>query len=197
MLKRCFLCLMLLLSLGLPVHAMSVTALGNHIYLGHNDETATSGDVKFVIINHVLHLMSKDGTKDFLSFINTDGIVGSGVDYDVRDVYTSNPTMHLWEITASSGAHGKNCGYWLVGPRPDGSYLSYVSIGNFAMLGYTKDQWHRLSSELSNGLLVITSSHGYLPPGAQYGYETKYANDFQVQIFWDDKVNWFGLRRIY
>ena len=104
MLKRCFLCLMLLLSLGLPVHAMSVTALGNHIYLGHNDETATSGDVKFVIINHVLHLMSKDGTKDFLSFINTDGIVGSGVDYDVRDVYTSNPTMHLWEITATSGA---------------------------------------------------------------------------------------------
>lgn len=185
------------LLMALPVQAMSVTSVGKPIYLSRDGETATSGDIKFVTNDGVMKMLSKDGTADYLSFINCDGITGETIDYAIRDVYTSNPTLHLWEITATVGAHGKNCGYWLVGKTGEGQYTAYVSHVSFMNVGYTANEWHQIRSELSNGLLLVTSSHAYLPPGKQFEYEAVNVDDFRVQIFWDDESHWFGVRKIF
>ena len=197
MFKRLIFLMAAMLMMALPVQAMAVTSVGKPIFLSRDGETATSGEIKFVTNNGVMRMLSKDGKEDYLSFINTDGITGQGVDYSIRDVYTSNPTMHLWEIIATAGAHGKNCGYWLVGKVGDKKYAAYVSHGSFANVGYSTKEWHSIRSELSNGLLLVTSSHTYLPPGKQFEYEAVSVDDFRVQIFWDEKANWFGVRKIF
>ena len=197
MFKRLIFLMLAMLMIALPAQAMSVVSVGKPIFLSRDGETATSGDIKFVTNGGLMKMLSKDGKEDYLSFINCDGITGQGVDYAIRDVYTSNPTMHLWEITATAGAHGKNCGYWLVGKAGEGKYTAYVSHVSFMNVGYTVREWHKLRSELLNGLLIVTSSHSYLPPGKQYEYEAVDVDDFRVQIFWDDNANWFGVRKIF
>lgn len=182
---------------AMPAEAMSITSIGTPIYLSRDNETATSGNVKFVTNDGVLKLWTKDGQTDILSFINCDGIKGQGVDYKIRDVYTSNPAMHLWEITATVGPMEKNCGYWLVGLAPTGHYAAFVTHFSFQNLGYTIKDWHKIRSELVNGLLLVTSSHTYMPRGARSEYEALSRDDFRVQIFWDDNSNWFGLRKIF
>jgi len=197
MFKKLILLAAAVFMMALPAQAMSVTTVGNPIFLSRDGETATSGGVKFVTNGGVMKMLSKDGKNDYLSFINCDGVTGQVVDYAIRDVYTSNPAMHLWEITATVGAHGKNCGYWLVGKAGEDKYVAYVSHVSFMNVGYTVREWHRIRSELSNGLLLVTSSHSYLPPGKQYEYEAVNVDDFRVQVFWDDKANWFGVRKIF
>lgn len=197
MLKKISFVLLTIFLIALPAQAMSIASVGKPIYLSRDNETATSGNVKFVTKDGLLKLWSKDGKQDILSFINCDGITGQGVDYEIRDVYTSNPTKHLWEIIATAGPLGKNCGYWLVGQTPEGYYVPYVTHFSFSNLGYTIKQWHKIRSELVNGLLLVTSSHTYLPRGAQSEYEAQSVDDFRVQIFWDDSSNWFGLRKIF
>ncbi len=197
MTKRLIFFVTALFMLAMPVQAMTITSVGKPIFLSLDGETATSGDIKFVTKDGVMRLMSKDGSKDFLSFINYDGITGQGVDYAIRDVYTSDPSMHLWEITATVGAHNKNCGYWLVGKTGADRYSAYVSHVSFINLGFTSREWHQIRSELVNGQLLITSSHTYLPYGKKYEYEAVSTDDFRVQTFWDGNSNWFGLKKIF
>ena len=197
MLKKISFAILAALMIALPAEAMSVASVGTPLYLSRDNETATAGNVKFVTRDGVLKLMSRDEKTDILSFINCDGITGQGVDYRIRDVYTSNPAMHLWEITATAGPMEKNCGYWLVGLSPEGHYVPYVTHFSFQNLGYTIKEWHRLRSELVNGLLLVTSSHTYMPRGARSEYEALSTDDFRVQIFWDDNSRWFGLRKIF
>lgn len=195
--KKLFFLVAALFMLALPVQAMTVTTVGKPIFLSVDGETATSGDIKFVTKDGVMRLLSKDGSRDYLSFINYDGITGQGVDYAIRDVYTTDPAMHLWEITATVGAHNKNCGYWLVGKAGDNNYVAYVSHVSFINLGFTSREWHQIRSELVNGQLLITSSHTYLPFGKKYEYEAVSTDDFRVQTFWDEKSKWFGLRKVF
>ncbi len=197
MLKRLILLMAALVMMAVPVQAMSVTSAGNPIFLSRNGEAATSGEVKFVMKGNVLKMLSKDGKEEYFSFDNIDGITENAVDYSIRDVYTSNPTLHLWEIMATAGAHGKNCGYWLVSKYAEGKYVAYVSHLSFINVGYKAKEWHQLRSQLLNGQLLVTSSHTYLPPGKHYEYEAVNVDDFRVQLFWDEKVNWFGVRKIF
>lgn len=36
----------------------------------------------------------------------------------------------------------------------------------------------------------------YWPEGAMYGYQRKFAVDYQANRFWDESADWFGEERI-
>jgi hypothetical protein len=163
--------------------AMNVTGISQAMIVGTKTVTASDemGDkIKFVSDGKVLRLMSADGTKDFLSFNSFDGIY-SGVDYSVRAIETADPTMRLFEISATR--EGKSCGYWLVGNHIGGAWTTYVSWNSFANLGFRTDRWHDLKATIENQQLVITSYNGY---GKM---------DWRAQVFWNEQDGWFGLKR--
>ena len=144
-----------------------------------------------------LRLTSADGRNDYLSFIPYDGRMG-GVGYAIRPIYSMFPSMTFIEIIADVGAHAKNCGYWLIGKR-NGQWVTYISIDSLAQMGYTPGEWHQIytnANKDATGRFILTSRHEYMPPGAQYGYQRKFATDLTLQIFWDQDAHWFGLRRL-
>ena len=141
--------------------------------------------------------MSRNGTRDYLSFTAYDGD-NAGIGYKIRKIYTTFPSMQFFEIIADVGAHAKNCGYWIIGKK-DGQWVTYVSIDSLTAMGYTPGEWHQISTALNNdatGRFILTSRHEYMPPGAQYGYQRKFAVDLQLQLFWDQNAQWFGIRRL-
>jgi len=168
---------------GVTASAMNITGVSQAMTVGSKTVTASDekGDkVKFVCDGKILRLMSADGTKDFLSFNSFDGIY-SGVDYSVRAIETTDPTMRLFEIAATR--EGKSCGYWLVGNHIGGAWTTYVSWNSFANLGFRTDRWHDLKATIENQQLVITSYNGY---GKM---------DWRAQVFWNEQDGWFGLKR--
>lgn len=160
--------------------------------------TEDNEQLKFVNLkNGTLKLMSADGKKDIMSFINYDGARG-GVAFVIRPVYAVLPKGTFYEIIADVGAHGKNCGYWLIGKR-NGQWVTYVSLDSSATMGYTPDRWHRIRTETNGdatGRFILTSEHEYMPTGAKYGYESKVATDLTLQLYWDREAQWFGMRRL-
>lgn len=199
-----FMCLMVLCS-------TVAFASGNTSFVSYGDATFIYMDTKSVSYNYdddgedikfvadsknILRLYNKKGTNDYLSFIPTDGNGGSGVGYAVREVHTKNPNMTFYEINANRGAHAMNCGYWLIG-KVNGKWVTFVSLQSLASIGHTVNDWHTLDSDIdSNGRLILTSKHEYMPPGATYGYQKVRVTDMVAQIFWDDNAKWFGLKRL-
>lgn len=142
-----------------------------------------------------LRLTSADGRQDYLYFIPYDGKMG-GVGYAIRPIYTIFPSMTFIEIIADVGAHAKNCGYWLIG-KHNGQWVTYISIDSLAQMGYTPGEWHQIhtaANKDATGRFILTSQHEYMPPGAQYEAQRKFAVDLKLQIFWDQDAQWFGLR---
>lgn len=106
--------------------------------------------------------------------------------------------MVFFEIIADRGAHAKNCGYWIVGKHDD-KWVMYVSIDSLVNMGYTPWEWHQIKTEMNSdatGRFILISSHEYMPPGAQFGYQLKHAVDLKLQLFWDKEAGWFGIRRL-
>lgn len=195
MIKKTFCLFMLFLCLSTSAFAMTFTQMSKQVYLAINESanaTAPNGE-KLVLVNegNCLKMMSADRNYEYLSFINSDG-GSSGIDFSIRDVYTQNPNMHLWEIIASRGAHAKNCGYWLVGQNGN-QYVTYISIDSLSNMGYTPQEWHRISTSVNNGQYIIKSTHEYLPPGALYGYQMQSALDLSIRADWDSRAQWFAL----
>lgn len=142
----------------------------------------------------VLHMRDDDTGKMLMTFRSYEG--SGDASYAVRTIHTANPTMTFFEINASSGAHAKNTGYWIVGKR-DGQWVVFVSIDSLAAMGYTPEKWHRIKTavnEYGNGKFILTSEHEYMPPGAEYGYQMKTAVDLRLELFWDRNARWFGIR---
>ena len=162
------------------------------------NETYDGESIKFVLQRDgVLRLMSRNGNYDYLSFTGYDD-TNAGIGYKIRKIYTMFPSMTFFEIIADRGAHAKNCGYWIVGKR-DGNWVTFVSIDSLASMGYTPGEWHQISTAMNSdatGRFILTSSHEYMPPGAQYGYQRKHAVDLRLQLFWDQNARWFGIRRL-
>lgn len=154
--------------------------------------------LKFVLQNDgTLRLMSMDGYEDYMSFINYFGFKG-GVGYKVRTIRTSDPDMTFFEINADAGAHAMNCGYWLIG-KHDGQWVTYVSLDNLANMGFTLGKWHQIKTKINEdgtGRFILISQHEYLPPGARYGYQRRMATDLQLELFWDQDAQWFGMRSL-
>lgn len=106
--------------------------------------------------------------------------------------------MTFFEINADVGAHAMNCGYWLIG-KHDGQWVTYVSLDSLATMGYTIGEWHQIRTKIDEdgtGRFILISSHEYLPPGAQYQYQRKHAVDLQLELFWDENAQWFGMRNL-
>ena len=79
------------------------------------NETYDNEPIKFVLQQDgVLRLMSRNGTRDYLSFTGYDD-TNAGIGYKIRKIYTMFPSMQFFEIIADRGAHAKNCGYWIIG----------------------------------------------------------------------------------
>jgi hypothetical protein len=154
--------------------------------------------VKFVLqSNGVLQLSDQSGRTKYLSFTSYNGS-NAGIGYAIRPIYTIFPSMTFIEINANQGAHAMNCGYWIVGKR-DGQWVTYVSLDSLATMGYTPNKWHQIATaanEDATGRFLLTSSHEYMPPGAQYGYQRQHAVDLRLQLFWDQNARWFGLKRL-
>ena len=154
--------------------------------------------LKFVLQNDgTLRLMSMDGDKDYMSFINYFGIKG-GAGYKVRTIRTSDPDMTFFEINADAGAHAMNCGYWLIG-KHDGQWVTYISLDDLANMGFTLGKWHQIKTKINEdgtGRFILISQHEYMPPGAQYGYQRRMATDLQLELFWDQDAQWFGMRSL-
>lgn len=142
-----------------------------------------------------LYLLSRNGKHVYMTF---SGYYGNniGIGYSIRPIHTMFPSMTFYEIIADQGAHGKNCGYWLIGKR-DGKWVTYISIDNLAAMGYTANKWHQISTEANadaTGRFILTSSHEYMPPGAIDEAHRKHAVDLRLQIFWDKEARWFGMK---
>lgn len=116
--------------------------------------------------------------------------------YGVHEIITENPRMILYQITATSGAHAMNNGYWLVG-KHKGKWVKFISLDNLAKMGHTPLEWHQIESRITNtGNMRIISSHEYLPPGVIYQVYRKHAVDMVVELFWDKNAQWFGMKRV-
>jgi hypothetical protein len=137
-------------------------------------------------------LISTKDNKELFVFRNFDNIDGP-VDYSVRSVYAENPNVDLWEISASTGAHAKNCGYWLVGNK-DGKWFSYISENELKEQGYTPKGWHHLSGKTENGQLIITCSREYMPSGAQFSYQVESIDEMAFEAYWDYDSNLLRIR---
>lgn len=147
--------------------------------------------------NGKILLMCEGSNNPYLTLENNLGVT-EGVAYGITRFCTSDLSKVFYEITASTGAHGRACGYWIVG-RNDGQWVTYVSLDNLATMGYTLDKWHTISTRINannDGCLILTSKHEYMPPGAKYGYEIQRVIDLKLELYWDEDAQWFGMRNL-
>lgn len=187
-------------SAQVPAAEFSTSDDGNFLYMDTRQLNVRYDNepLKFVLQQDgTLRLMSRDGKHDYMSFINYVGAKG-GVGYKIRTIRTTDPDMTFFEINANVGAHAMNCGYWLIG-KHDGQWVTYVSLDSLATMGYIIGEWHQIRTKIDEdgtGRFILISSHEYLPPGAQYQYQRKHAVDLQLELFWDENAQWFGMRNL-
>lgn len=187
-------------SVQVPAAEFSAFDDGNFLYMDTRQLNVRYDNepLKFVLQQDgTLRLMSRDGKHDYMSFINYVGAKG-GVGYKIRTIRTTDPDMTFFEINANVGAHAMNCGYWLIG-KHDGQWVTYVSLDSLATMGYIIGEWHQIRTKIDEdgtGRFILISSHEYLPPGAQYQYQRKHAVDLQLELFWDENAQWFGMRNL-
>lgn len=204
--KKQIICIFSIVCL-LVSYAGIVSAAGT-VFMTRVDKTFLYMDKKVVSYNYdgetisfrlqpggKLILTNASGSQTFLRFSAYDGSEG-GVGYSIRPIYSVNPSNTFYEINADAGAHAQNVGYWVIGKK-DGKWVNYVTIDSLAAVGYTAHEWHRIGTEInSNGEFLVTSSHEYMPTGAQYGYQRQMAVDARFQLFWDNNAEWFGIKCI-
>ena len=131
----------------------------------------------------ILHLKSADGKTDYLSFIpykenNIDALF-----YLVKKIYTSNPNLQFLEIIASVGAQGKTAGYWLIG-RYNNKWVTFVSYDSLQSMGLP--DWARITSEVNpdrSGKMILNVNEDY-------------PDYMQIELYWSNKSNWIGMKRI-
>lgn len=187
-------------SVQVPAAEFSAFDDGNFLYMDTRQLNVRYDNepLKFFLQQDgTLRLMSRDGKHDYMSFINYVGAKG-GVGYKIRTIRTTDPDMTFFEINANVGAHAMNCGYWLIG-KHDGQWVTYVSLDSLATMGYIIGEWHQIRTKIDEdgtGRFILISSHEYLPPGAQYQYQRKHAVDLQLELFWYENAQWFGMRNL-
>lgn len=154
--------------------------------------------MKFVLPDDgILRLKSIGGYHDYMSFINYLG-PNEAVSYSIRRIHTIDPKITFFEITATKGAHGMNCGYWLIGKR-NGQWVTYVSLNSLAAMEYAIGDWRIIRTDINKdgtGRFILTSQYDYLPPGARSQADRYKVTDLQIEFFWDEKAQWIGMRRL-
>ncbi|MBR1884903.1 MAG: hypothetical protein IJ812_00705 [Schwartzia sp.] len=186
------------LAAGTPaVSAATVEPVGEQTFLYMNTrEARLTEDVSAVDLhNGSLCLMDRNGNRK-LTMMNVDGDEG-GVGFAVRELRVEGDSgRRYWEILADVGAHGKNCGYWLIAEE-HGTWTFMLTTESLASAGYTPQEWHRLESGVVDGRYILTSSHEYMPEGAQFEYERQHAVDWQAELVWSEDARAFLLDPIF
>ena len=107
-----------------------------------------------------------------------------GIHYGIWELYTNNPNVTIYQIMASTGAHAENHGYWLIG-RYHGKWFKFMSMDNLVTMGHTPNEWHQFESKITkDGKLRIISYHG------------QRRVDMELEVSWDEKAQWFAMKRI-
>ena len=107
-----------------------------------------------------------------------------GTHYGIWELYTNNPNVTIYQIMASKGAHAENHGYWLIG-RYHGKWFKFMSMDNLVTMGHTPNEWHQFESKITkDGKLRIISYHG------------QRRVDMELEVSWDEKAQWFAMKRI-
>ncbi|MGM9540884.1 hypothetical protein [Anaerovibrio sp.] len=107
-----------------------------------------------------------------------------GTLYNIKELYTNNPNITIYQIMVSKGAHDENHGYWLIG-RYHGKWFKFMSMDNLVTMGHTPNEWHQFESKITkDGKLRIISSH------------EQRRVDMELEVSWDEKAQWFAMKRI-
>ena len=186
------------LATGTPaVSAAVVKPVGEKTFLYVNRrEVRLTEDVSAVDLrNGSLCLMDRNGNRK-LAMKNIDG-ERDGVGFVVQELRAAGADgVRFWEILANVGDHAKNCGYWLISEE-NGQWRFELMMEDLMAAGYTPHEWHNLFSGYLDGRYVLTSSHEYMPEGAQFGYELQSVVDWQVEIAWSKEARSFQIEPIY
>ncbi len=174
------LCITCLLANGPTAQAAEFLTPDKSAYLYMNTRELNTRydneEAKFILrADGVLQLTSQDGKQVYLSFCASEK---DGVGFTVREIRTTNHAKIFYEINADAGAHGQNCGYWLVG-KQHGQWVQYVSLESFVPLGYSLSEWHRLATSINkdgDGRFILNDTQ------------------MQLELFWDDDAQWFGVQ---
>jgi hypothetical protein len=143
---------------------------------------------QFVFHSGIFSLMDKHG-KVALTFTSPDG--GKLLEFGVYEIVTTNPDKHFWTVSAING-RGVTSYFWLIGQTKDGKFVKFFTPQSFPNLG---DQHIEKITPNGNTLTLIRKQEVW-PKGAQHGYQRMYPIDFQAELFWDEKADWFGINRI-
>lgn len=184
----------------MPISAQHLKSISDIKYIGWKQKQFNFKDnkekLKFVHADkYILKLMSRDNKHDYLSFLNYRTKKGAQ-SYGIRIIKTDDPNRTFYEITATEGAHGRNCGYWLIGRYKD-SWVTFISIDHLRKMGFDPGLENRMTSEITpDGKIIFTNEHSYMPPGGRYGYQRRFAPDLRLELFWDEDAQWFGIRKL-
>lgn len=151
--------------------------------------TDSNESASFMYTGRELFLKDKTG-KIVLDFPCT--FIGINFsDYDVKAIHATNPKKTFWIISSISG-NGRTMGIWIVGQMNNGKFVKYKQPNSFPNVGKP----HAFTIEPSGDVLKVTARMEYWPSGAQYGYQRKFVTDYQTELFWDEKADWFGENRV-
>lgn len=103
----------------------------------------------------------------------------------VRRIICKNPEKIFYEIREPSGAHGELANYWLIGQHNE-KWVVYVTLESLHSMGAC---FIARSTE-ANGDSLLISTYNHLFPGQKV---SKHAD---IELFWDDHAQWFGMRRV-
>ena len=188
----------LLLVTGIPAASAdsSVEPVGERTFLYMDtNEVWLTDDVKAVDMKDgTLFLMDRNGKRK-MAMKNIDD-AKAGVGFTIRELHVrAESGIRFWEILADVGAHGKNCGYWLIAEE-NGKWRFVLMVEDLISVGYRPMEWHLLSSEIENGQYILKSAIEYMPDGAQFQYERKLLTDWQAELVWSEKTRSFLLRQL-
>ena len=145
-------------------------------------------NAQFAFHSGIFSLIDKHG-KVVLTFTSPDG--ERLLEFGVHEIVAANPDKRFWTVSAING-RGVTSYFWLIGQTKDGKFVKFFTPQSFPNLG---DQ--HIEKIIPNGsTLTLIRKQEVWPEGAQYGYQRKYPIDFQAELFWDEKADWFGINRI-
>lgn len=106
----------------------------------------------------------------------------------VKRVVCKNPDKVFYEIKDPTGAHGELAGYWLIGQHNE-KWVVYVNLDSLRSMGAHFCTWR--TEAKGETLLIPTFYH--IPPSRD---SVNVNNHVNIELFWDDNAQWFGMRRV-
>lgn len=175
----CFLFAILLLGMC-TAQAATFSVLGD---LTEIKDRLAMDDVVFVRNkkDKILNIIDKNNNKVLTFYIESPFCY-------VKKIVCKNPDKVFYEIKDPIGAHGELAGYWLIGQHNE-NWVVYVNLESLRSMGAHFCTWR---TEAKGGTLLIPTFN-YVPPSRD---SVNVNNHVNIELFWDDDAQWFGMRRV-